>query len=182
MQVSIDNITARKQAEAELQLSEMKYRNLVDAMSEGLGVQDEDGKITFINKQGCDLLGYELDELIGKPITLVFDEENQKILQEQMILRHKGELQSYEIAWLRKDGRKIDTIIAPSPLFDDSGNFVGSAAVFTDITERKKTDALLEKTNRELSQLNAEKDKLFYNCSRFIKPIPRIYRDNRNDG
>lgn len=89
MQVSIDNITARKQAEAELQLSEMKYRNLVDAMSEGLGVQDEDGKITFINKRGCDLLGYELDELIGKPITLVFDEENQKILQEQMILRHK---------------------------------------------------------------------------------------------
>lgn len=52
----------------------------------------------------------------------------------------KGERQSYEIAWLHKDGKKIDAINAPSPLFDDNGNFAGSVAVFTDITERKQAE------------------------------------------
>jgi|GEM_PF-2877911 len=149
------DITARKRAEEELKLSEEKYRGLVDTMQEGLGIQDKNGLITFMNKRACEMLGYELEELIGKSGTFVFDEENQRILREQMSLRRKGEHQSYEIAWLRKDGGKIDTIIAPSPRFDEKGNFVESVAVFTDITERKRAEAALRETHDRMVKIVA---------------------------
>ena len=120
--------------------SEAKYRNLIDAMSEGLGVQDGKGLITFMNKRACEMLGYELEEMVGNPITFLFDEENRQVLREQMASRRKGKQESFEIAWLRKDGGKIDTIITPRPRFDESGELVESVAVFTDITQRKRME------------------------------------------
>lgn len=120
--------------------SEKKYRALVDTMQEGLGVQDKNGKIIFMNRCGCEMLGYTLKELLGKPTEFVFDEDNRKILHDQMGKRHKGQRQSYEIAWLRKDGSTIDTITSPNPRFDDAGNLVESVAVFTDITKEKAID------------------------------------------
>jgi PAS domain S-box-containing protein/putative nucleotidyltransferase with HDIG domain len=146
------DITERKQAEDAMRQSEEKYRNLIEAMSDGLGVQDKNGLITFMNRRACEMLGYELEELIGKPVTFLFDEKNQKILQEQMIQLRKGGQQSFEVSWLRKEGGKIDTIIAPRPRFDEKGEFVESVAVFTDITDRKRTE---EKIKRQLDHLKA---------------------------
>lgn len=120
--------------------SEEKYRNLVDTMAEGLGVQDKNGLIVFMNRRGCEMLGYNLDELLGKPVEFLFDEDNKKILHEQMQKRKNGINQSYEIAWRRKDGSSIDTIISPSPRFDEKGNLAESVAVFTDITREKEID------------------------------------------
>ncbi len=148
-------ITERKRAEGALRKSEENYRNLIETMSEGLGVQDKNGLIVFMNKRACEILGYELEELIGKPITSVYDEENQKILREQMAQRHEGKRQSYEIAWTRKDGGKIFTIIAPSPLFDERGNYEGSIAIFTDISDRKLTEEALQQYAREMKNLSS---------------------------
>ncbi|MDP2668860.1 MAG: PAS domain-containing sensor histidine kinase [bacterium] len=139
--IAARNVLEDLQAEEKItKQSEVKYRNLVDIMGEGLGVQDKNGIITFMNRRGCEMLGYTLEELLGKPAEFVFDEENRKILREQMQKRKTGEHQSYEIAWLKKDGSKIDTIISPSPSFDEDGNFIESVAVFTDMTKEKEID------------------------------------------
>ena len=128
--------------------SEGVYHELINVMDEGLGVQDKNGIITFLNRRACEILDYKLEELVGKPATFLFDKENQKILREQMVKRRRGERESFEIAWLCKGGKKIDTIISPSPIFDEKGDFAGSVAVFTDITTRKKAE--LELKNEQL--------------------------------
>jgi PAS domain S-box-containing protein len=133
---------------------EGKYRTLVDSMNEGLGVQDANGVITFMNRRACEMLGYDLEELIGKPVTMVFDEENHNFLREQMSIRKHGGRQSYEITWLRKDGGKIDTLVTPNPRYDEQGNLVESIAVFTDIGERKRKESSL-KLRLELEHLVA---------------------------
>jgi PAS domain S-box-containing protein len=140
------DIPDQKQTKENLTKSEERYRNLINTMNEGLGVQDANGMVTFMNKQACEMLGYTSEEVIGKPATFFFDEENQKILREQMVRRRKGEHQRYEIAWSCKDGSKIHTIMAPRPLLDEKGNFEGSVAVFTDITERKRAEILLHES------------------------------------
>lgn len=146
-----------RHSEAVLIESEEKYRSLIDTMQEGLGVQDKNGLIAFMNKRACEMLGYGIEELIGKPATFVFDEENRKILREQTAKRRRGERQSYEITWTRKDGGRIHTIIAPYPIFDEKGNFDGSVAVFTDITEHKRAEEKLIKYKEHLEELVQER-------------------------
>lgn len=136
----------------DMKQSEEKFHSLVDSMNEGLGVQDGNGIITFMNKRGCEMLGYKPEELIGKPISIVFDKENLKIVQDQMIKRRKGGRQSYEVSWLCKDRSLMPTIIAPSPRFDKNGNFIGSVAVFIDITERKQVEQKLLEIDKAKSE------------------------------
>lgn len=172
------DITEHKQAEDAIRQSEIEYRALIDTMQEGLGVQNRDGIITFMNRRGCEMFGYTLEELVGKPVTFLFDEENQIILRDQMARRRRGEHQSYEITWLRKDGRKVDTLLAPSPRFDKEGNLVESVAVFTDITALKRAEeelrasenryALASKaTNDVIWEWNLETDQLAWHENAF---------------
>ena len=133
--------------------NEKKYHNLVDTMNEGLGVQDKNGILTFLNKRACDTLGYKLEELIGKPTTILFDKENQKILKENIVKRKKGAHDKYEMKWLRKDGTTIDTIISPTPFFDANGEYDGSMAIYTDITEHKKSEEKLKESEQNFRNI-----------------------------
>ncbi len=46
-----------KHTEEALKRSEARYRTLFDSMGQGLGIQDKNGFITFINKRACEVLG-----------------------------------------------------------------------------------------------------------------------------
>lgn len=150
--INFRDITGRKLVEESLKESEQKYRSLVDSMNEGLGVLNKNGIFIFINKCGCDMLGYQPEELIGKPITFIFDEENQKIIREQLAQRREGVSHNYEATCLRKDGSEMDLIIAPNVCVDEKGNFVESLAVFTDITERKRAEQELLRIGTAIEQ------------------------------
>lgn len=156
-------------------LSEEHYRMLVETMSDGLGVQDENGLIIYVNDKLCDILGYSRDEIIGHPVVDFLDEANRRILKVQMERRRRGEREAYEITWTRKDGRKIVTIMSPSPILDAEGHFKGSFAVITDISERKQIGAVLRKNEQQLSLIYDSVDDILYylavepdDCFRFL--------------
>ncbi len=151
------DISRRKEAEKSLRESEERYRTLIETMNEGLGVTDEGGKWTYVNERFCTLLGYPCDEIVRRPVIDSLDNANQKIFQEQLNRRKKGGQEPYEISWVRKDGRKVFTQVSPKPIFDEGGEFKGSLAVFTDITERKKSE---ESLRQALSEIKILKDRL----------------------
>ncbi|MEO8794979.1 MAG: PAS domain S-box protein, partial [Daejeonella sp.] len=156
---SLMDITERKKQEAELAISESKYRNLVNTMQEGLGVMDNEGHILFLNKYATDMLGYELDELIGKKVETLFEGENLDILRKQRELRKLGSKDNYEITWKTKRGGNLVTLVSPTPVVDDNGEINGAVAVFTDITERRRSEKALEESERRLrSILQTEPD------------------------
>lgn len=139
-------VTERRQAEAALRESEERYRRLVSTMTEGVAILDKDMRITYANDAFCRMLGYELSEVIGRHPRSFHDEENLKILDEQIARRKRGETEPYEIAFLRKDGEKADALVSPSPMLDDNGNFAGSFAVIRDITRRKRMQEALRES------------------------------------
>jgi len=137
------DITDSWKAEVALLESEKRYRLLVEAMGQGLGVLDAKGFITYGNQQMWDFSGYASEEVIGRHILEFFDEENQAIMVEQMGKRAKGESNTFEIEWTVKDGRKVPTLMSPVQILDSEGKPAGVFAVVTDISERKKIEEAL---------------------------------------
>ena len=149
-------ITERKRAEEALQKSQEKHRLLIETMNEGLAVIDENSMWTYVNDRFCEMLGYPRDKIIGHAVTDFLDEENRKIFKEQKENRRKGGSGSYEMSYLRKDGQRIFAIISPRPIFDADGRFMGSFAVITDITERKRAEESLRQSEKQLRSLSSE--------------------------
>ncbi len=153
----VEDRKERERAEKSLRESEERYRNLVETMNEGLGVTDERGIWTYVNERFCNLLGHRSDEILGRPAADWLDEASRKIFEGQLAKNLHGEQEPYEIAWIRKDGRKVFTQVSPKPNFNEAGQFTGSLAVFTDITERKRAE---ESLNQALEEIKVLKDRL----------------------
>ena len=148
-------ITERKQMEEQLQQSEERFRKLVETMRVGLSAVDTNGVITYVNDQMCQMLGYARDEIIGHPTVDFYDEASKKHQEEIFAKRRKGlkDPTPYEVTWITKEGKKLHTIITPTPGFSPGGEFTGSFAIFTDITERKQMMEALQASEEHFKML-----------------------------
>jgi PAS domain S-box-containing protein len=147
------DVTDRKLAEDALRASESRYRRLVEHMNEGLGEVDRNMYFRFVNRHFCQMLGYGQDELIGRPFTEFVDSNDIEAMQQQWRNRKAGSTDPFEIGLVRKDGSRVDTLVSPEPRVDDDGEFIGSVAVFTDITELKSQSRALEESEARLRDL-----------------------------
>jgi PAS domain S-box-containing protein len=152
----IRDVSDWKRAERELRRSEKRYRLLVETMSDGLGVQDEHGLWTYVNDRFCEMLGYLKEEMTGRSVTDFLQEADQAIYKEQVSKRRKGEVASYELSWLKKGGESICTLVSPKPIFNGRGEFKGSFAVVTGITERKQAEEALKASEKQLRFLSSQ--------------------------
>ena len=127
-----------------LTTSEKRYRILVETMGDGLSEVDENQVTTYANDSLCRMWGRTREEIIGTKVVEYLDDENQKILDQELRKRRKGGTRPYEIVWTKKDGSKLHTLMTPTPYFDSDGNFKGSFAVIKDISAQQKEKNLLE--------------------------------------
>ncbi len=70
-----------------------------------------------------------------------------------METRRQGITESYEVKLIRKDGSPYWAIISVKPLFDINGEFKGTLSMLTDITERKRIEDALKKSEQHLNDL-----------------------------
>lgn len=141
-----EDITLEKQAERALRQSEERYRLLIEKMNESFVATDEENKVDLVNAKFVEMLGFSREELRGHYLGNFVDQENRGKLEAQEARRRAGVAEPYELSWVAKGNRHVDTIISPTSLHDSEGRFIGSFAVITDITERKR----LEEERRRL--------------------------------
>jgi len=140
----------------------IRYRALVDSMNDGFGIINDDGVFTYINHHFARMLEYSEDDIVGNTVLNFVDEENKRIIRENVRKRARGEATQYEVEWTTSSGKKIPTLVSGAPMIDDKGNHRGSFAVITDISElRASKEALDENTEMmrrifEESQLGIE--------------------------
>jgi PAS domain S-box-containing protein len=146
--VTLEDVTENVNKENVLRESEERYKSLLDTMNDGFGIQDEDGVITYVNDRLCDMLGYSRKDLIGRPATELMDDVNKEILIEQTAKREKERGEYYELVLTSKEGKEIHTMVYPSVIRDVDGNYIGSSAVITDITERKLAEEVLSESHQ----------------------------------
>lgn len=128
------DITEFKKIQQELERSERQYSKLIETMKEGLLAVDADAKITFCNNAVCSMLGYSLDELIGRDMASILDSVNASIFRKEFAKCSRGIAETYEMEFRGHDGRQVITHNSPEILRDDEQNFIGVLGVITDIT------------------------------------------------
>ncbi|MEW6555051.1 MAG: PAS domain S-box protein [Actinomycetota bacterium] len=134
------NLSARHASRSALEESERKYRTIVDNAQEGIWVIDGDMRTTFVNRRMADMLGYSEGEMLGRPILDFVDDGGRTEIERSMGGGDRGTSRQYEVEFLRKDGSRIFTNVAASPLTDDAGTAAGALAMVSDITERKRAE------------------------------------------
>ncbi len=132
-------ISIRKKAEKAMEESEHQYRRLVETMNEGLGVQDENGLITYVNDKLCDMLGYSRLELLGRPVTDLLEPRTRVLFDEVARKRFKKRT-VFETGLLMGNQRLLPTMVSASPIFDRTGVFKGVIYVITDNSVRKRAE------------------------------------------
>ena len=146
------DVTKRKQAEDSLQNTETRYRRMVETANEGVIVLDRETRMTLVNQQVANMLGYTIEELLGQKLEALFFEDDIPDHQSQMALRAQGQSTVYERCFRHKDGGKRWTIISATATTDAEGRFDGAFGMLTDITERKTAEAALQESERMLRQ------------------------------
>ena len=169
------DITARCEAEQRLRDSEARYRQLVEAMNEGLATQDRDGILNFVNPAICRMLGYEQNEVIGRRVLDFFTPKSRQLYLEEMLKHSGGVLSIHEATLQRKDGSELPIILSASPLFDKENKFVGSMGICTDINQRLKLEIELDEARRKAEAANSAKSAFLANMSHEIRtPISGV--------
>ena len=142
----------RKKAEKALRESEEKFRHIITTVREGILSMDADWRITFVNAHLAEMLGYNIDEILGQSFEMLLFNEDLHDFADHKYERQQGKYSQFERRFKAKDGRSIWTIVSATAMINDEGGFVGSFGTITDITERKEAEKELQKKMKELRQ------------------------------
>ncbi len=126
--------------------------NIVNNMVEALIVVNPDSSIKKVNHSTLNLLGYEEDELIKKPIAIIIaDEEFKRDGIEDLI--KKGFVGGAEKNYLSKQGEKIPVLFSSSVMREKDGNVQGVVCIASDITKRKQSESALKESEERYRTL-----------------------------
>jgi PAS domain S-box-containing protein len=137
----IIDITGEKESKRALERSEQKYRTLVETMEDGLGIDNENGVVTYANEKLLRMTDKTWDEIVGHGTHELFHNWTPKIAKKKMNGRKKGETEHYEANLVHKSGKLIPVMVSASPLFDEKNGYQGSFAIITDISDLKEAEA-----------------------------------------
>jgi PAS domain S-box-containing protein len=145
------DITALKKSQAESAL----LSAVVESSSDGICTKDLEGRITSWNP-GCEtLFGYTAEEIMGRPMDLLFPPDRRHEVSFILEATRRGQtIQHKETQRLRKDGSLIDVSITTSPLRTPEGIIVGISEVAQDITERRlRVEAERDRAEAQIESL-----------------------------
>ncbi|MDH3674959.1 MAG: PAS domain S-box protein, partial [Anaerolineae bacterium] len=146
------NIAEYEQNEQALRECERQYRMFFEADIYGIEVLDDDGQIIDCNPTALTLLGYDREDLMGRPIAEFMSEVSAKTFDNTLTeLREQGYAEG-ERELVSRDGTTILVWSRSRAVHDDSGEFSGFVTFSRDITERMKAVKQISTLARALEQ------------------------------
>jgi PAS domain S-box-containing protein len=147
-----ESVTALAHSQVALRRSDEELRDFVENATVPLHWVGPDGRILWANRAELDLLGYEKDEYIGRPIAdFHVDQTNVKDILAK--LGRSEELADHSARLRAKDG-SIKHVLINSSVYRRDGTFVHTRCVTRDITEAKRAEETREARLRRTERLN----------------------------
>jgi len=169
-------IAERKRAETALRHLQRQHQLVLNAIGEGVHALDVEGRIIFENPTAAKLLGWEANELIGKPAHATMHHskvDGAPYPQPEcpIYASHRDGIArriSDEVFW-RKDGTSFPVEYVTAPVRDENGKTIGAVVVFSDITERKRAEQALRDAKAAADAANVAKSQFLANMSHEIR-------------
>ncbi|NJO69873.1 MAG: PAS domain S-box protein [Bacteroidetes bacterium] len=142
------DITDRKLAEEFLKNSEAKFRSTFDQSPVGSVIVGMDKRFIRCNKAFCNFLGYSEDELIGKSISEITFPDDVELGTKEMKELIEGKINQtlFQKRYQRKDGTIVWGEISICLVSDKNNKPLYFIPIIQDITERKKAEEALRKS------------------------------------
>ncbi|MBI5727518.1 MAG: PAS domain S-box protein, partial [Ignavibacteriales bacterium] len=148
----VEDITARKQAESDLQQSRQLFQTLALVSPVGIFKTEPDGYTTYVNPRWTELSGLSLEEALGYGwINAVHPDDRQKLSENWHSDANNKSTSEAEYRFLRKDGRIVWVMGYAVPEIVD-GEILGYVGTITDVTELKLTEQKLRTFSRAVEQ------------------------------
>jgi PAS domain S-box-containing protein len=181
------------------QYAKARLAAIVESSGDAIISKNLQGVIQSWNGGAKRLFGYEPEEIIGKPVTLLIPED--RIAEEEEILerlRAGQAFERFETVRLAKDGRRVSVSLNVSPIKDSEGKVIGASKTIHEITDivaarealvREKEllattlasigDGVIVTDNQgRVSFLNGEAERLtgWSNAEAAGRPLPDVFR------
>ncbi len=149
------DVTAEREAQAELERSERRYRELYETMPDGCGAVDAEGRFTDCNPAFERMIGYtreELRSLLYQELTPArWHEMEERIVRERIMV--DGCSGRYEKEYRRRDGSVFPVELTAHLIRDDQGRPAGMWAIARDLTRQREAERELREREAHLQGL-----------------------------
>lgn len=152
-QAAIIDITHRKQAEASLQESRRQLAALINGIPSMAWLKDRDHRYIAANEAYAKSAGLTVEQLVGRATVDVWPKEQAErfVAFDSNVMETRTRKRTETAMPLANGSSRWDEVIV-SPVFDGSGNVVGTAGVAQDITERVGAENTLRKLSAAVEQ------------------------------
>jgi PAS domain S-box-containing protein len=116
-----ERVGSAEQVAAAVRDSEQRYRGIVETAAEGVWTVDSGAKTTFVNRRLAEMLGYTVDEMLGRSLFEFMEEGDRALVAENLHRRRQGIPAEFEFKFVRKGGSPVWTIVHASGLHDQAG-------------------------------------------------------------
>jgi PAS domain S-box-containing protein len=135
-------------------------RDLMESLAAAIYTCDKEGKITFYNEAAADLWGRRPE--IGKDLWTgswkMYNPDGSSLDPDKcpmaVALKENYTVKGEEIIVERPDGVRVHVLSHPKLIFDRKGKVTGAINLLVDITEKKKTEAALHKSENKYRHLS----------------------------
>lgn len=162
------DITKQKNLEHSLKESEQRFSDVAEAFGEYIWELNEKGEYTFLTKPFEEMLGYSIEESLGKtPFSFMPTDEEARVREYFLneVAANGVPFRGLIHKSLTKDGRTVWQKVNGLPMFDTSGNIVGYRGAALDITTEKKAKEELEVAREKAEKAKELFSELYKNMS-----------------
>lgn len=153
MGVSID-VTERKTMEETLRASEEKFRGFFNSTPDYCYIISPQGTILNINDSALQMLGYGREEIVGKPLAIIYAPESVPKMKDLFSKwRERGQIINEEVTIITKRGERRTVLLNAGAVRDKDGTILYSTSVQNDITIRKRAEEELKQSRERFRDI-----------------------------
>ncbi|MCH8800269.1 MAG: GAF domain-containing protein [Chloroflexi bacterium] len=129
------------------------FQGLVENSPDAIVMTDTQGRLTYSSPAVEALSGYTAEDLIGMRVSDFYQGGVEEAREFMQLLLEEGQLRNYPKTLKSKDGRLLEALVSASLLRDDNGEVTGTLGVWKDITEQKRAEEALRRSEERSDAL-----------------------------